>query len=853
MDRDVKLLQNCIENRAPILFLGAGFSLGAKGKKGHELMLGSALTSKLYEHIIIPNEKILSRKDFAKADFAKQWGDLSSLCDVIRENNLVEERNSYFKDVMSECTYYDAPYYSSLLKNDWKYIFTLNIDDLVEHIFEKEDRPLLCWKKTSESYVDDPQKTVLVKLHGDVGDPDTYVFDTKEYRNFSSRDNWMLRKFADLYISHDVIIVGTQFQERDIEIALEKVFDYGCDNSNFHYFFISPGSFSGKVNDEICSKSNFHHIKWTTEEFLTFLENNISKPKDAIQNLCSQGVTFWNKELSAAQTKKENWELYYGKPSEPLDFYYSVDIPHKNEQKQIEKFITENSYGYIEIKGKPYVGKTCLAKRALTLGVEQMFSAFYCTKIDLSYIQIVRQYLDTSSAEDSVLFCFEDASGFYRPLIDMVEKYKDKLKKLIIIVTSSDVTQGSNKYVFGSAPLLEISVREKVNSALANSIYEKLNEKSQLGKLLSYADCRKDIVKYIKQINDFIDILYVAHHGKRFSEYFDGWIKIRDTDAQFPVFQAVSLLTIMGMPYISINYLPDISYSLECKKFRYHQFMQTFGEFCLEESGFLHLRCSRLFADVVLKALTINARVKIIRDLVYTLSKDLFEGDRTFSNEMFKHLIRASSLKKIVGLDEEKAIDFLIGLQGPCKHLSYYWIQLGILYRNSNKYEDAENAFEYAKNAHGLENYQIAHTSAKNYMEWGLWAISNAPSQAAFLFETGTNQMLQLLWRWKYPDAICFSAHAYVDMNIKYYNKLNQIPPETTWRAMNTCIEKYFNNTNAADKLLSSLFSNMRTFAKKNNLQIELEREFQKALEQKGELSTYTVFEYTFDDLPVYE
>lgn len=84
-------------------------------------------------------------------------------------------------------------------------------------------------------------------------------------------------------------------------------------------------------------------------------------------------------------------------------------------------------------------------------------------------------------------------------------------------------------------------------------------------------------------------------------------------------------------------------------------------------------------------------------------------------------------------------------------------------------------------------------------------------------------------------------------------NKLNQIPPETTWRAMNTCIEKYFNNTNAADKLLSSLFSNMRTFAKKNNLQIELEREFQKALEQKGELSTYTVFEYTFDDLPVYE
>ena len=32
MDKDVELLKDCIENRAPILLLGAGFSLDAKGK-----------------------------------------------------------------------------------------------------------------------------------------------------------------------------------------------------------------------------------------------------------------------------------------------------------------------------------------------------------------------------------------------------------------------------------------------------------------------------------------------------------------------------------------------------------------------------------------------------------------------------------------------------------------------------------------------------------------------------------------------------------------------------------------------------------------------------------------------------
>lgn len=192
-------------------------------------------------------------------------------------------------------------------------------------------------------------------------------------------------------ISHDVIILGTQFQEKDLEIALAKVFDYGCDNSNFHYFFISPGDFKGKVADEINSKPNFHHIKWKTDEFLAFIDEQISQPKDAVQNICSQGITFWNKE-------------------------------------------------------------------------------------------------------------------------------------------------------------------------------------TQLGKLVNYADRRKDIINYIKQINDFIDVLYVAHHGKRFSEYFDSWMKLRDTDKQFPVFQSVTLLTTVGIPDISINYLPEMAASLKIYNFNYPQF-----------------------------------------------------------------------------------------------------------------------------------------------------------------------------------------------------------------------------------------------------------------------------------------
>ena len=66
--------------------------------------------------------------------------------------------------------------------------------------------------------------------------------------------------------------------------------------------------------------------------------------------------------------------------------------------------------------------------------------------------------------------------------------------------------------------------------------------------------------------------------------------------------------------------------------------------------------------------------------------------------------------------------------------------------------------------------------------------------------------MGQLILRWPYPDAICFSAHTYIDMNVKYYDKLNQVPPESTWKLMNTCMVKYVYNANVADHLLRDLF-----------------------------------------------
>ena len=100
MDKSVELLQRCIEDRSPILLLGAGFSLGAKGKSGKELMLGGALAQRLYDDIIIPNKDALSEKALDAANYAMKWKELFQMCNVIRENNLVSQRDAFFKECM---------------------------------------------------------------------------------------------------------------------------------------------------------------------------------------------------------------------------------------------------------------------------------------------------------------------------------------------------------------------------------------------------------------------------------------------------------------------------------------------------------------------------------------------------------------------------------------------------------------------------------------------------------------------------------------------------------------------------------------------------------------------------------
>lgn len=113
----------------------------------------------------------------------------------------------------------------------------MNIDDLVENIFAAAGTSLCVWNYRENGERRHHTQT-LIKLHGDIRSPqDGFVFDDEEYSKFASNNNCLLKEFAHVFLSKDMVILGSEFQESDISFVLNFYESVGYKNNDCHYFF----------------------------------------------------------------------------------------------------------------------------------------------------------------------------------------------------------------------------------------------------------------------------------------------------------------------------------------------------------------------------------------------------------------------------------------------------------------------------------------------------------------------------------------------------------------------------------------------------------------------------------------
>lgn len=816
----------------PTLLLGAGFSLGATNVDGLGMPLGKQLVEELYQNILVPH--IRSIQDYASdsegVESARKIGDLKTFCTFLRDFGLECERDKYITERMRVRRWGKEIAFEALATYPWTYIFTLNMDDLVEKIYKNEGKPLTVWRRGCQSYVENPKETILVKLHGDINDSIPmgqyrYILDNEEYSDFTASNDRMLQKFGEVYVSNDLIILGTQFQENDLDIVLKSLLKNGCNNENIQYFFISPGNFRRGLANKIDVNRNFHHIRMKNSEFLTFIKNISMNYQSKKRLLFSNAFSDWNKDLQEAATVEKTYELYNGAEPNAGDFFHKIDIrrhisiiDQSNRRFVLMENVLQANFMnrknvLLTIHGEAYVGKTCLAMRLLTACSEHGYQSFYTRNVDLRIIEKVKDFLGKQPDKFKIALCMESAALYYNKIEELFNDVGEN-GALIIITTSKEFFHKTKQYLLQNiCNRIDCNLNEKISYMEARDIYKTLRTHNRLGRLQSATTKPGDIKRKIREIGDFIDVLWYAHEGRSFSSYFDGWYQQKQQEEQIEIFELLTFYASLGCEF-SIDVLPSIAQFVDNSKFDYRKFKDSFSDFWSEESGRIRLRYVRLFGDIVVKKIPVRKKIEWLQLLMAFLGGRIKEREYSRDSLMFETISKIRNISMQKNVTPSDILRLFSKVELACRHLSYYWIQRCIIYSKCEKFEDAANAIANAEAARRYRTYQIIHADAKNDMARGIWCIDHAPDEADKFFFRGTEKMFSLIEeRGKYRAALPFSVHTYVNMSIKYYCGCNVEPDIREWYRLCKAMSLSVNTLPAQDRIFSRLVKKFIKFA----------------------------------------
>lgn len=771
MDENIMKLKLSLEEKSPALLLGAGFSYGGFNGDGDELPLGSKLVEKLYNHMFVDNppSSEIMKEDGEGAKTYKDRCDLKGLCGLLRDEERVEERNDYLTSVFTGASIDKKSKLFNIASYKWDKIFTLNIDCLLEYIFEQKSLPFKVWNNNYDDRRNTKSDTLIIKLHGCVHNRKKgYVFDDKEYIDFWNDDNCFLRDFGDAFSKGDMIFIGTEFQEDDLKTIISKYNSKGYDSSGNSYFFISPSINDVRLRRQISSTDNYYWIKWTTEEFCDFLYNDVILVKDTKRILQERGMKIID-DLYKDMVVDYESKLYAGYESSYNDFFNEWDIIHPGLEQFEDKIIANGKHLVAAIIGKYYVGKSCAAKRVLVDLRKKGYLAFEFYMRSSEHMQLFLEYLEQLPENTNVAVLFEEASFYYNLLYsNLVKKCPANIKQLIIITSDTISNHSAKRDILKSSNCMEtFMLDEKISRTFAEMIYQKLKEKRWLSKPAISGSKKEDVKNYAYKVNDIIEFLYMISHGHGFETHYIDMFMLLEKNINFKYLQALALMEILGLGSIPNRILPTLIKS-ERTRFDFNQFQKEFDEILLISDHRTKIRCLRL----IQKAIIANVEEKEIKDILGEIVRQTYgqfnEGDVNEWSEIFQKALTVKRILKEKLLNLKAIKELLDAVKKYSEKYSFYWIQRGIAAQKDKEFDLADHYFREGIRIRPT-SYQAHHAMAKNLMERAVEQAEKGDfSYAPHYMDEGLKEMRNIIDNPAYSRGYKYSLHAFIDMNIKY-------------------------------------------------------------------------------------
>lgn len=248
------------------LFLGAGFSVHAKNRHDDILPPAGQLQKILVEHFEL--------KEYASQPFYRVNAHL--------KRNRKSEFQHLLRDLFTVRGYIDE--YNIINKLPIINIFTTNIDDLIERIYESPDSLKTYSDVEVTGFMENPEVN-LFKLHGSVRhthDKD-FLFTSEELATSFAKDPSLWNAVATKIASRVTLFWGTSLQDTNIleTLASSTINDRP---QKPRWIVVRPGK-EHDLDAEDFKNMGFRIIRASTEEMLKYFQENVLNVQNNIEDI----------------------------------------------------------------------------------------------------------------------------------------------------------------------------------------------------------------------------------------------------------------------------------------------------------------------------------------------------------------------------------------------------------------------------------------------------------------------------------------------------------------------------------------------------------------------------------------
>ena len=789
MDINEKELKRILLESEPILFLGAGFSIGSKNNIG-ELPKGDGLRKDIFNTFI---DDTFSPGDKKEID----GYNLQELCQFIYDS--MEKKNELQEYIVSRFRHPKPESFHLLLnKYPWRRIYTVNIDDLVETIYDNNGVKLTVQNRRDEKkYI--PGSAELFKLHGCVNElGEGLVFSRSEYTNLISNRNFKLDSLTTDMINQNIIFVGASMDESDIDFYVSKYQNAGFQLRKGKLIFIDPVP-NLKLKSRIKTMGAIL-LEWTTEQFLKFvseLKYNPTKLEASKKALNYAGFYLYSSDILTMNIEpvyeSKLYEGYACKWRDVIDeWVFETDAITKLETLCSNINIEKGKAFCISIYGKRFTGKDCALKHA---GAFLYKNGYVVIEFKGNFfdVTVLKQYV-MNCQQEKIALLVKDAAFLYR-MIEKLLKMDWGEKSLLILTTSRTYYHSKKRYYLQENPYDEIELTDKINRGDAEIIYDKLKQKGYTGGLpTSETEAIAEICKKDSFVNLFSDLTYGKGFEKRLNSATSDIVKkngnIFNLYLDLVIFDKADLAYFPSELFAQ-QYNIDFSIFTNKDYRKLNSEQKNIVDFLRIDENGLVLK-NRLFVDMLWKRIPRKKIFDEIYVLLISIASYVSENINTYWRIIFESLLKEDVLSTKFKIKEKDILWLYYKLKGYYSGISYYWLQLGIAEQKQKEYSKALNHLLMAQKIRP-KAYQIQHAIARNYLKH-----ANEEKNidiALQLFSDGEKKMLDLInskenYKTKAKN---FSIHCFVHEKIKFYTNNSEMIDKNECKKMKTYIDKMIN------------------------------------------------------------